>query len=694
VKIMTNRLVNENSPYLLQHAENPVDWYPWGDEALEKARREDKPIFLSIGYAACHWCHVMAHESFEDTDLGALMNQNFVNIKVDREERPDLDSIYMNAVVAMTGQGGWPMSVFLTPSGEPFYGGTYFPPVRRYNMPSFREVLNSVARLWRDDRTRLLQSGAEIAQHLQNAQLPDMAYQSTNSAVLDQAAFQLAQTYDWQHGGWGKAPKFPQPMAIEFLLRRAARGDKLAQDIAIHALEAMARGGMYDVVGGGFSRYSTDNNWLVPHFEKMLYDNAQLARVYLQAYMLTRKPSFLQACEETLDFLASEMLDSSGGMYSSLDADSEGEEGKYYLWSLEEIRSALATISWSGLMPDPVELIVAAYNIKQTGDFEGKIIFQRAMSNEELASQFGLSIDLVQPLLAEIHSTLRLVRSRRVPPATDDKILVAWNALALRAFAESARYLQRADYLAIAQKNAGFLLDELNREGRLMRSWRRGQVRHNAYLEDYAALILGLVALYQSDPDLRWYRAAVELTEVMIAHYSDPQGGFYDTRDDHDPLLLRPKDVQDNATPSGNALAVRALLEMALYTGKEDWRQVAEHMLGKIQAIASRHPTAFSQWLIALDIAVLPMREIAILGDLQNPATQSLITTLWSKYREDALVVISNYPPLPDAPALIQERPLVDSQPTAYVCQNFVCLRPVQTSQELLGQLEQPLRPL
>jgi uncharacterized protein YyaL (SSP411 family) len=691
---MTNRLVNENSPYLLQHAENPVDWYPWGDEALEKARREDKPIFLSIGYAACHWCHVMAHESFEDTDLGALMNQNFVNIKVDREERPDLDSIYMNAVVAMTGQGGWPMSVFLTPSGEPFYGGTYFPPVRRYNMPSFREVLNSVARLWRDDRTRLLQSGAEIAQHLQNAQLPDMAYQSTNSAVLDQAAFQLAQTYDWQHGGWGKAPKFPQPMAIEFLLRRAARGDKLAQDIAIHALEAMARGGMYDVVGGGFSRYSTDNNWLVPHFEKMLYDNAQLARVYLQAYMLTRKPSFLQACEETLDFLASEMLDSSGGMYSSLDADSEGEEGKYYLWSLEEIRSALATISWSGLMPDPVELIVAAYNIKQTGNFEGKIIFQRAMSNEELASQFGLSIDLVQPLLAEIHSTLRLVRSRRVPPATDDKILVAWNALALRAFAESARYLQRADYLAIAQKNAGFLLDELNREGRLMRSWRRGQVRHNAYLEDYAALILGLVALYQSDPDLRWYRAAVELTEVMIAHYSDPQGGFYDTRDDHDPLLLRPKDVQDNATPSGNALAVRALLEMALYTGKEDWRQVAEHMLGKIQAIASRHPTAFSQWLIALDIAVLPMREIAILGDLQNPATQSLITTLWSKYREDALVVISNYPPLPDAPALIQERPLVDSQPTAYVCQNFVCLRPVQTSQELLGQLEQPLRPL
>jgi uncharacterized protein YyaL (SSP411 family) len=691
---MTNRLVNENSPYLLQHAENPVDWYPWGDEALEKARREDKPIFLSIGYAACHWCHVMAHESFEDTDLGALMNQNFVNIKVDREERPDLDSIYMNAVVAMTGQGGWPMSVFLTPSGEPFYGGTYFPPVRRYNMPSFREVLNSVARLWRDDRTRLLQSGAEIAQHLQNAQLPDMAYQSTNSAVLDQAAFQLAQTYDWQHGGWGKAPKFPQPMAIEFLLRRAARGDKLAQDIAIHALEAMARGGMYDVVGGGFSRYSTDNNWLVPHFEKMLYDNAQLARVYLQAYMLTRKPSFLQACEETLDFLANEMLDPSGGMYSSLDADSEGEEGKYYLWSLEEIRSALATISWSGLMPDPVELIVAAYNIKQTGDFEGKIIFQRAMSNEELASQFGLSIDLVQPLLAEIHSTLRLVRSRRVPPATDDKILVAWNALALRAFAESARYLQRADYLAIAQKNAGFLLDELNREGRLMRSWRRGQVRHNAYLEDYAALILGLVALYQSDPDLRWYRAAVELTEVMIAHYSDPQGGFYDTRDDHDPLLLRPKDVQDNATPSGNALAVRALLEMALYTGKEDWRQVAEHMLGKIQAIASRHPTAFSQWLIALDIAVLPMREIAILGDLQNPATQSLITTLWSKYREDALVVISNYPPLPDAPALIQERPLVDSQPTAYVCQNFVCLRPVQTSQELLGQLEQPLRPL
>jgi hypothetical protein len=697
---MPNRLAYENSPYLLQHAENPVDWYPWGAEALEKARSEDKPIFLSIGYAACHWCHVMAHESFDDTETAAIMNQFFVNIKVDREERPDLDSIYMNAVVAMTGQGGWPMSVFLTPSAEPFFGGTYFPPVRRYNRPSFREVLTAIIRLWREDRARLLQSGAEITQHLQSAQSADLAFQPLNPTALEQASFRLAQGYDWQFGGWGKAPKFPQPMAIEFLLRRAARGDQLAWDISAHALDAMSRGGMYDVIGGGFSRYSTDERWLVPHFEKMLYDNAQLARVYLQAYMLNHNPFYRKVCEETLDFIARQMLDPSGGFYSSLDADSEGEEGKFYLWEPGEIQNAITNASWTESLASPFEFFTVAYGIQETGNFEGKTVLQRAMTNDELAFRFGLSAEQVDPLLSKIHAILRQARDRRKPPETDDKVIVAWNALTLIAMAEAARYLQRPDYLAIAQKNAGFLLDELifkdEKTGRsyLLRSWRKGQPRHKAYLEDYSALILGLIALYQSDPDLRWYRAAIELTGDMIVHYSDPQGGFFDTRDDHDPLLLRPKDIQDNATPSGNALAARALLEMVFYTGNQDWRQFAEQMIGKIQTVASSHPTAFAQWLTVLDTAVTPIREVAILGDPNHPGTKSMIAALWSHYRANAQAAISSYPPPQDAPALLQGRPLINDQPTAYVCQNFVCQRPVQTSEELLIQLEQPLMAL
>ena len=686
---MVNRLVNENSPYLLQHAENPVDWYPWGEEALEKARREDKPIFLSIGYAACHWCHVMAHESFEDAEIAALMNANFVNIKVDREERPDLDSIYMNAVVAMTGQGGWPMSMFLTPACEPFFGGTYFPPTRRYNMPSFRDVLNSVVRLWRDDRQRLLQSGKDIALHLQSTQTIDLAHKPLQAATLDQAAFQLAQSYDWQFGGWGKAPKFPQPMTIEFLLRRAGRGDQMAQDIALHALDAMARGGMYDVVGGGFSRYSTDNHWLVPHFEKMLYDNAQLARVYLQAYMLTRKPSYRQICEETLDFMARELFDDqAGGFYSSLDADSEGEEGKYYVWDLAEAQSALAPSSGPAVTPDLYELFIAAYNVNGSGNFEGKTILQKASNNEDLALRFGVGVDQVKASLSEIHNILLQVRNQRVRPDTDDKVLVAWNALALIAFAEAARYFKRTDYLVIAKKNAGFILDMLFKDRFLYRSWRQNQARHKAFLEDYAALILALIALYQTDPDMRWYRAANDLTEEMLEHFIDPQGGFFDTSDKHDPLLLRPKDIQDNATPSGNALAARALIEMVHYSGEGHWRDVAEGMLGKIQIVASRHPTAFAMWLTALDLANSPVKEVAILGDFQAKHTQELIDVLWSRYRTDTYVAISRYPPPDDAPMLLRDRPILNDRATAYVCQNFVCQRPVNSPQDLLVQVD------
>jgi uncharacterized protein YyaL (SSP411 family) len=685
---MANRLADQNSPYLLQHKDNPVDWYPWGEVALEKARSEDKPIFLSIGYAACHWCHVMAHESFEDPSLAAYMNENFVNVKVDREERPDLDSIYMSAVVAMTGQGGWPMSVFLTPDGKPFYGGTYFPPVRRYNMPSFREVLESIQRIWREDRQQALQHGEELTGYIRKnsqAELPGSG--SLSQAYLDQAALQMAQSYDWQAGGWGKAPKFPQPMAIEFLLMRATLGDRMARDISMHALDAMSRGGMYDVVGGGFARYSTDDRWLVPHFEKMLYDNAQLARVYLQAYTLGGNPVHRQTCEATLDFIVRELIEKKqdgsplGGIFSSLDADSEGEEGRYYVWSPEEIQAAL---------PEQADqqLYLAAYGVTAGGNFEGKTVLQRQLEDSDLAERFGLPQEAIPSRLQQLNDRLLAARQDRIRPGTDDKVLVSWNGLALIAFAEAARYLQRTDYLQIARFNADFLLGELALEDRLLRSWRNGEALHNAYLEDYAALILGLLALYQSDPDPYWFNSAVDLTQDMIKQFSDPDWGFFDTRSDHEVLVTRPKDLQDNATPSGNALAAHALLQMAAYTANGEWRDMAERMLAMVQGIAVRYPTSFSKWLSAMLYAQVPIQEVAILGNPNAPRTAELVQALWAEFRPFALLAQDDYPPAQNAPPLLSNRQLLAGETTAYVCRNFVCKLPVQTPQALLAQLD------
>lgn len=684
---MTNRLAETNSPYLLQHAENPVDWYPWGLEALEKARREDKPIFLSIGYAACHWCHVMAHESFEDPQTAQIMNESFINIKVDREERPDLDSIYMDAVVALTGQGGWPLSAFLTPDGKPFYGGTYFPPVRRYNLPSFRDLLASIAHTWKNDRQRLYEASEELYQHIRQGAVFSGAEQTLDKQQLTDAAMRLAQAYDWDHGGWGPAPKFPQPMVIEFLLRRAAKGDQMALDLALHTLQAMAGGGLYDVVAGGFARYSTDSEWLVPHFEKMLYDNAQLALAYLHAYLLTGITELRRVCEETLNFLVREMLHdrapetvSQGGFFSSLDADSEGVEGKFYVWTLQEIRQALPK-------PEDADFLIAAYELTPAGNFEGANILQRRLTDEELAERFAIPLDEIPKKLDALHGKLLQAREQRVRPGTDDKVLVSWNALALRAFAEAARYLHREDYLAIARQNADFLLTELNPNDRLLRSWRNGVAHHNAYLEDYASLALGLIALYQTDPDPYWHRSAVGLVEEMLAHFRDPEWGFFDTRDDHDQLLTRPKEIQDHATPSGNSLAALALLQLSALTGNGAWRDVAECMLGRLQGPASHYPTAFSNWLCAIDFAVTPTTEIAILGDPELPQTQALLNAVWSAYRPNAVLAISPFPPPQGVPELLHERPLIDDQPTAYVCHSFICRQPVTQPEELLAQL-------
>ena len=676
---MPNNLTNANSPYLLQHANNPVNWYPWGEEALTRAHTENKPIFLSIGYAACHWCHVMAHESFEDEATAAFMNENFVNIKVDREERPDLDAIYMQATVAMTGSGGWPMSVFLTPELKPFYAGTYFPPVQRYNMPAFKDVLAGIARAWKEEPEEISRVTGQVTSHLQQslAGVP-ISEPSLQQEHLSAVAKALVESYDWGYGGWGVAPKFPQPMTIEFLLRRYAAGNEETLKAAIHVLRAMSRGGMYDVVGGGFSRYSVDNFWRVPHFEKMLYDNAQLARVYLHAWQITKDPHFKQIVVETLDFIAREMTDPSGGFYSSLDADSEGEEGKFYVWTLEETREVLKEDS---------KFLEAAYGITTRGNWEGKTILQRALDDSSLAARFKLDLASVPAKLAEGHARLLAARSTRIRPGTDDKILTAWNGLMLAAVAEAARALDepglQQKYHILATRNAEFLLEALRPEGKLKRSWRRGRITTEIFLEDYAALILGLIELYQTDFQDKWFASAQELTAEMLTLFSDPNGGFFDTSIENEALLLRPKDLQDNATPSGNALACEALLRLAAFTDNSKYRGLAEKSLSLVANQALRYPTSFARWLSAADFALGNVKQIAVLYESNQEAAWDFLQTIQSKYRPNTVTAAASYPPSEHAPTLLMGRPLKDGKPTVYVCEGFVCRYPVNTILEL-----------
>ena len=702
-----NKLSTSTSPYLLQHAQNPVDWHPWGEEALLKARAENKPIFLSIGYAACHWCHVMAHESFEDSEVAAFMNEHYVNIKVDREERPDLDAIYMQATVAMTGSGGWPMSVFLTPDLKPFYAGTYFPPVPRYNMPSFKDLLAGIARTWREQPDEAARVGGEVSTHLQQAlSVTVQSDASYTQAHLDAAVKSLLDSYDWGYGGWGSAPKFPQPMTIEFLLRRShipvGEGQGV-RDTAIHALKAMARGGMYDVVGGGFSRYSVDNFWRVPHFEKMLYDNAQLTRAYLHAWQITGDPFFRQIVIETLDFIAREMTHPDGGFYSSLDADSEGEEGRFYVWTLDEIQSTLKMDS---------DLFEAAYGITARGNWEGRTVLQRALDDASLAARFKIQPEAVLVKLADCHSKLLTARARRIRPGTDDKVLTSWNGLMLATLAEASRVIEsdqwersnpqlreeiasslksthRNDiYYKLATRNAEFLLNFLrpNPSGKLKHSWRDGKTTEEVFLEDYAALILGLLELYQTDFNNKWFISAKELADEMIELFHDPNGGFFDTSKDGEVLLLRPKDVQDNATPSGNALACEALLKLAAFTDEGKYRDLAEKALSLVVEMSMRYPTAFGRWLSAADFALGKVKQVAVVyeEDASGRDNASELThNVQSAFRPNLIIAASPYPPSKDAPALLLERPLKNGEATVYVCEGFVCRNPVTTTAEL-----------
>jgi uncharacterized protein YyaL (SSP411 family) len=667
---MSNRLADESSPYLRQHADNPVDWYPWGDEALAKAKAEDKPIFLSIGYSACHWCHVMAHESFENERTAALLNRHFVNVKVDREERPDLDHIYMSAVQALTGRGGWPMSVFLTPEGLPFYGGTYFPPVRLYGMTSFTDVITAVVEAWRDRRYEVTKSARELATAIRRQQaLPEAGAHDDqlDESVLAAAVDQLRDGFDHAHGGWGGAPKFPQPMAIEFLLRRHhSTGDHGLLTMASRSLEAMVRGGIYDQLGGGFHRYSVDDRWLIPHFEKMLYDNAQLARVYLHAWQVTGIELFRRVAEETLDYVVREMTDAAGGFYATQDADSEGEEGKFFVWTPDEIQ---------GVLGDDAQAFMAAYGVTNEGNFEGKNVLAFVGTFDQRAQ-----LENARQMLFE-------AREKRVHPGRDDKILTSWNGLMLAGFAEAARVVGRDDFRQVAERNAAFLLRELRQaDGRLMHTWKDGQAQVDGYLEDYSYLIEGLVELYQTTFDDRWYQAAYELGQGMIDRFAAPDGGFYDTSADHGSPIARPRDIQDNATPSGSAMAATVLQPLASLAVHLPYRERARRMLAQVQPLLARYPLGFGQWLVALDQALALHREIAIVGRDGSEDTRALLDASRPGYRPNETIAMGL--PNSDGVPLLDGRTMLAGVAAAYVCQGFTCSAPVTDPAALRAMLE------
>ena len=651
---MANRLAHETSPYLLQHKDNPVDWYAWGEEALSRARDEDKPMLLSIGYSACHWCHVMERESFEDPETAALMNANFVCIKLDREERPDLDAIYMEACQAMTGSGGWPLNAFLTPEQVPFYAGTYFPPESRMGVPGWRDVLEAVVDAWAKRRDEIRAGGDRIAQRLRGGALLAPSTEPLDPRALDEAVAGLRSQYDRAHGGFGGAPKFPPASALEFLLRRGET------EMTSQTLAAMASGGMYDQVGGGFARYSVDPYWLVPHFEKMLYDNALLARAYLHGWQVTGDALFRQVCEETLDWALREMRAPEGGFFSALDADSEGVEGKFYVWTVAEMREALAG------EPD-VDEAIAWFGATDRGNFEGRNIPVRGPGSPER--------------LAEWRRRLYEARARRVWPGLDDKRLTSWNALMIAALGEAGAVLERPDYLEAATGCAEFVLGELRDEdGRLLRTWKDGRAKLNAYLEDHAFLLEALLSLYEGTFDPRWFAEARALADAMIARFADEEnGGFFETSSDHERILARRKDLEDHPIPSGNASAAYGVLRLAALTGEHDYEVRAVSTLRLLHELAPRHPQAFGHLLQALDFHLSPVKEVALVGEDVRP----LERVVRGAFRPHLVLAATSPAASANGVPLLEGRTPVDGRPAAYVCERFACKAPVTEPAEL-----------
>ena len=659
-----NRLAGETSPYLLQHAGNPVDWYPWGDEALERARREQRPILLSIGYAACHWCHVMEHESFQDPETAELMNRLFVNIKVDREERPDLDAVYMNAVVQFTGgHGGWPMTVFLTPAGEPFHGGTYFPPEPRLGLPSFRQVLEAVDEAYRERSHEVAEGARRMTEYLRSAAALEPSGDPVTADLLEEAIGAMRRVFDSEWGGFGGEPKFPPASAIEFMLRmhrRDGNGDALL--MATATLDGMSLGGMYDVLGGGFARYSVDERWLVPHFEKMLYDNALLATAYLHGWVVTGEASYREVCERTLDFLLRDLLLPEGVFASALDADTDGEEGTTYVWTPHQIRDVLTAADAAAA--------IAHYGVDEQGNFEGSCVLRpQGVPPENLEG---------------IRTRLLDARLHRPQPARDDKAITCWNGLALSALAEAGWRLERPDYLVAARRCAELLLSgSSDAAGRLLRTYRAGEAKITGYLDDYGAVAMGLLELHLATAEERWLDEAERLIGIVIGQFADDeQGGFFFTPADGERLVARHKELDDNPTPAGQSLVATALLRLGRIRGREDWERRAVSVLRLALPYIRRAPHALGQALCALEMHLSPPREIAVVGALGDPATAALLAAARNGFYPNAVYAFGDGAS-PSAQPLLAGKQLVGGLPAVYICERFACRAPLTDPREV-----------
>ena len=676
----TNRLAGETSPYLLQHAHNPVDWYPWGQAALEAARDRDLPIFLSIGYAACHWCHVMERESFEDDETAALMNERFVAIKVDREERPDLDGIYMDAVQAMNGQGGWPLSAFLTPEGRPFFAGTYYPKEPAHGMPSFRQVLTGVSDAWRERRDEIVVQAARVTEAIARTGQLTESREPLTAEVTGLALTSLRRSFDARWGGFGGAPKFPQPLTLEFLLRQALRDEPDALEMVVVTLDRMREGGIYDHLGGGFARYATDAAWHVPHFEQMLYDNAQLLQLYARAWQVTKNEDFRRVTLETAEYLLRELQHPEGGFWSSQDADSQGVEGRFFVWSWDELVA---------LVGEPV---ATCYGATPEGNWEGTNVLWRPIAPAAVAPRFGLDAAELAAEIEDAHQVLFEAREGRVKPGTDDKVLAAWNGMAIRALAEAGRALEEPAYVEAAVRCANFVLAHLRDErGRLLRSWRAGVAGGPGFADDHAMMAAACLALYESTWDPRWFVEARSLTDELVRlFFDDERGGFHQTGHDADALVVRPKELYDNAVPSGNSVAAEVLLRLAMFTGEPEYERIAASALRLVRDAMGPAPTGFGHALCALDLYLGPGQEVAIVGDPDDPRTGSLAREVGGTFRPNVVLAVG----APDGEAsatvpLLADRVMRDDLPTAYVCRRFTCKLPVTDVVALRDQLAQ-----
>ncbi|HSA54852.1 MAG TPA: thioredoxin domain-containing protein [Gemmatimonadaceae bacterium] len=682
---MPNRLAAATSPYLRQHAENPVDWYPWSPEALQRARVEEKPILLSIGYAACHWCHVMAHESFEDESTARLMNEHFVSIKVDREERPDLDAIYMQAVQALTGQGGWPMTVFLTPEGEPFYGGTYYPPHDRHGLPSFRRVLNAVHEAWRDRRDAVTSTARGLREALVGATRPRDSSGEVDARTLELAFRGLARSFDARQGGFGDAPKFPPSMALDFLLRYWGRtGNPLALEMVTTTFRTMGRGGIYDQVGGGLHRYSVDARWLVPHFEKMLYDNALLARLGVHLWQATGDDEVRSVTERTLDWAVREMRSPSGGFYSSLDADSEEHEGRFYLWDSQELDS---------LLGQDAEVVRTYWGVSPGGNFEGLNILHVPHDMGAVAARSGRTSQEIERIIAAARERMYVARSARVWPGLDDKVVASWNGLMVRAFAAAARAFVREDYRDVALTTGEFLSQSMMREGRVLRSMREAVPGGPGVLEDHASLGLAFVDLYFLTFDREWLRRATTLADSVVEHFFDEEAGvFYDTARDHEALILRPRDVTDNALPAGTSLAAELLLLSAELDGDDRRRELAEYVVRQSGDLLGQAPNFFGHLLGVADMTVHGAVEVAVAGEPMSPGLVRLLGAVNGRYVPSLVVAAGTDQGDAEPVALLRGRRLAGDVATAYVCRRYLCDAPTTDPETLMEQLERAAR--